>query len=284
MKTDITGIKKTAFQILRYCLAAYVAYATLEGIHNRIQRGDRNYSGTAVGIGIVYVLVSYRPISPDVDRSAKKATVQSASPHKDLPTETSVGRSKKVNRPYIKFYVDKLEGIAESNWNNNEVLKDLDYELGFRSRKKASVLRKKIAKKLDHLNSPEFKWPTTDAGESSQPLSDDSFRYEEGVLKTYGYKVGMHGIRRAERIDILNSVFLYSLVPIKDSSYEKEWGEPKTAQRLKKIADSIAAFTRNAKRRNRENFSQAIQDWESDLAYLKRRYYDDTFSFTWPRT
>jgi hypothetical protein len=66
--------------------------------------------------------------------------------------------------------------------------------------------------------------------------------------------------------------------------YLNEWGEPKTARRLQKLAESIAAFTRNAKRRNEKNFSKAIQDWEADLAYLKKTYYDNRFSFRWPRT
>lgn len=66
-----------------------------------------------------------------------------------------------------------------------------------------------------------------------------------------------------------------SLPSIENTSYFNEWGQPGSAKRLKKLTDSISAFTRNAKRRNRRNigsFDKAIQDWEADLAYLKRTY------------
>ena len=114
-------------------------------------------------------------------------------------------------------------------------------------------------------------------------LSNDVFQYEQGLLKYYGYKVGRSGLSQGERWEILDQVFSQALLQIDNTAYLNEWGEPKSARRLQKIADSIAAFTRNAKRRNRHSFSKAIQDWETDLAYLKRTYYNN-FSFQYPRT
>ena len=72
--------------------------------------------------------------------------------------------------------------------------------------------------------------------------------------------------------------------PIDNAAYAAEWGRPNTAQRLQKLAETIAALTRNAKRRNAARMDKSIREWESDLAYLKRRYYEGRFSFPWPVT
>jgi len=93
----------------------------------------------------------------------------------------------------------------------------------------------------------------------------------------------MNGLSESDRRKILDTVFLRPLVHM-DDVYLREWGEPNTAKRLQKLAKSIAAFTRIAKRHNNSRFSKAIQDWETDLAYLRRTYYDNRFSFQYPHT
>ncbi|MFN9533251.1 MAG: hypothetical protein ACK59W_02175, partial [Pseudanabaena sp.] len=61
------------------------------------------------------------------------------------------------------------------------------------------------------------------------------------------------------------------------------WGEPNSAERLQKLSRSISMFARIAKGRTNGDFSKAIQDWESDLDYLKKNYYDTNyFSFQYP--
>jgi hypothetical protein len=61
-------------------------------------------------------------------------------------------------------------------------------------------------------------------------------------------------------------------------------GNLMTAQRLKKIANTLPALTRNAKRRDTMSYAKAIDDWESDLALLRDKYYLDFFHFGWPAT
>jgi hypothetical protein len=209
--------------------------------------------------------------------------------HAPLPLEknktaSSHTASRASERLYIKYSADELERIANSKWNSLDVLKDIHYELGFRSRRKAHELRERISKRLAQLQSTQFIWPTTVANIGSQSLPSDAFKHEEGLLRHYGYKVGIHGLNQSERLEILDSIFLRPLILMDNREYLNEWGEPKTARRLQKLAESIAAFTRNAKRRNETNFSKAIQDWEADLAYLKKTYYDNRCSFRWPRT
>jgi hypothetical protein len=63
-----------------------------------------------------------------------------------------------------------------------------------------------------------------------------------------------------------------------------EWSEPETAVRLKKIADSLAAFARNGRRNEKQDMSEAVNHWVTDLAWLKTEYYDGHYDsrFAWP--
>jgi hypothetical protein len=110
------------------------------------------------------------------------------------------------------------------------------------------------------------------------------FKYEKGLLKEFGYKVGINGLPESQRRQILDHIYDKRLDFNDNSTYLKEWGEPQSDKRLQKIAESIAAFSRNAKRRNIKSLSKAIQDWEADLAYLKKTYYNGRFTFQWPHT
>ncbi|BAU12050.1 hypothetical protein LEP3755_25780 [Leptolyngbya sp. NIES-3755] len=186
-------------------------------------------------------------------------------------------------RPFIRCLTDELEEIAGTGWNNAKVLNQLHHELSFRSKNKSRVLKERISNRLAELQSTQITWSTT-ANPGVQNLSTDAFKYEEGLLRRYGYKVGKDGLPESERREILDKVFLLPLLQIDNSAYSSEWGEPKSEKRLKKLAESIAAFTRNAKRRTTGDFSIAIQDWEDDLEYLKKMHYDNRFSFQYPLT
>lgn len=54
--------------------------------------------------------------------------------------------------------------------------------------------------------------------------------------------------------------------------------------RLKKLANCIATFARNAKRRRNASMELAIAEWEEDLAYLKNKYYRPADGYSWPDT
>lgn len=207
---------------------------------------------------------------------------------KPLPSRNEIQPFDKFNRkrPYIKYHTDELERLACAEWNNLKILNGIHHELQFRSRKKAQTLLVRILERLTELKSAKpFSWPPTTAEPAigQQNLPRDIFK-PEGMLKLYGYKVGLNGLPENQRRQILDDVFLHSLPSIDDVSYLGEWGQPGTAKRLRKLAESIAAFTRNAKRRNSGNFNKAIQNWEADLAYSKRTYYEEQFNFHWPRT
>jgi hypothetical protein len=54
--------------------------------------------------------------------------------------------------------------------------------------------------------------------------------------------------------------------------------------RLQKLANCIASFARNAKRRCYASMELAITEWEEDLAYLKDKYYRPVDGYNWPDT
>jgi predicted DNA-binding transcriptional regulator YafY len=208
--------------------------------------------------------------TPYIDVQARvNPEAQSLPSNIALENDTS---SQVKQRPYIEYRFHEIEKIVDLEWNNIEILNAIYYELKFRSRKKALDLRERIAARLTQLQDKQFSWSTT-ANPGSQNLPSDTFNYEEGLLRYFGYKVGI--MPESKRWEILDKVFLCPLLPMDNDAYLSEWGEPMSAKRLQKLVESIAAFTRNAKRRKKGSFTKAIQDWETDLAYLKRTYYNN---------
>ena len=61
-------------------------------------------------------------------------------------------------------------------------------------------------------------------------------------------------------------------------------GRAKGKSPFKKMANTIASLARNKKRENIERFTNAIAEWEEDLAWLKVKYYDGVYDqeFQWP--
>lgn len=105
------------------------------------------------------------------------------------------------------------------------------------------------------------------------------------MLSFLGYHVGeMQPTPKGVRWCILEYAFECHLPPLDDRVYLLEWGEPKSARRLNKLANTLASLTRNAKRRDTLSLARAIDDWEHDLVLLRDRYYVDFFHFGWPET
>jgi|GEM_PF-1251422 len=103
----------------------------------------------------------------------------------------------------------------------------------------------------------------------------------ESPLRAMGYRVGKEGLPAAERQTLLHAAFTGPIPKVGGTAYMSEWGEPGTAKRLKKIATAIASFCRNAKHRTNP-FTEAIEDWEHDLRWLKENCYRGRFTFSWP--
>lgn len=133
---------------------------------------------------------------------------------------------------------------------------------------------------LEYLSGVGFDWPRTyvAAGEGSFVAELPAV----GLLKRMGYRVGRKGLDEAERRAILHQVFHAAVLPqVTSAAYMREWGGPRSGERLLKMANSIAAFCRNEKRKSRPS-EEAVSDWENDLEWLRRTYYRGRFRFHWP--
>jgi hypothetical protein len=128
-----------------------------------------------------------------------------------------------------------------------------------------------------------FPWPSTRA-QGGDGTIDATKWLPEGMLKFLGYSVGsVNGKDVHERQKILSAVFDGPLPSVFPKPYMAEWSRPRSATRLRKLAESIAAFARNAKRREDISLEAAIEDWEDDLEFLHHQYYRGPFAFGWPR-
>lgn len=124
-----------------------------------------------------------------------------------------------------------------------------------------------------------FRWPSTTAenGDGQLVFEADAF----GVLALAGYRVGAtRGEPEAARWRTLARLFQDEIAHAPPG---REWGSRGSAQRLKKVAYTIAALTRNAKRRGLP-MERAVAEWETDLEYLHDRFYVGRFNFPWPNT
>lgn len=190
-----------------------------------------------------------------------------------------------TDRPYKDDWIAVLRKRADADWSDPTRLNLLYVELTYRRRRAPLLLRERIEKHLASMGKGKyFDWPTTEAPGGTSRLSDGVFQVQEGLLSFVGYRVGRNCASAQKRQALLEAVYEREVPPVSSREYMLQWGKPKTAKRLKKLANALAAFTRQAKRNNPETLASAIADWEVDLAYLKRKFYAGVYSFTWPET
>ncbi len=128
-----------------------------------------------------------------------------------------------------------------------------------------------------------FRWPSTVAYEADESMPESNWP-KVGMLSAVGYCVGINGLGLKQRQELLSNVYSKRLPFVDSRKYVAEWGAPKSSERLKKLAEAIAAFVRNAKRK-KNNMSVAIREWEQDLAWLKEKYYlQHKFVWVWPKS
>ncbi|MER8748077.1 hypothetical protein NKH57_02180 [Mesorhizobium sp. M1050] len=137
---------------------------------------------------------------------------------------------------------------------------------------------------LDRRTDEEFAWPNTEVRGGPGTSTVPELR-SEGILSYLEYRVGKTaGLPAVVRHSILARVFEGKLPRVFDAEYMRGWGSPGSAQRLRKMAESLAAFARNAKRSDQDRLDEAIRQWEQDLEFLHDRYYVGRFGFGWPTT
>jgi hypothetical protein len=128
-----------------------------------------------------------------------------------------------------------------------------------------------------------FPWPSTTADRGSGNLAPDKW-LKDGMLSFMGYRVGStDGKESDERQKILAAIFDGPLPPVLPRRHMAEWSRPGAPARLKKMAETLAAFARNGKRRD-VGMKSAIEEWEEDLKYLFHTFYRGRFRFGWPQS
>jgi hypothetical protein len=173
-----------------------------------------------------------------------------------------------------------LEGQLRQLLNAFRILAEPEHNL----RNQALCLRQLVSSawQVRAREGEWFAWPTTVAQRGVRRLRGVCWR-RRGMLDVLGYHVGQtQPTPRPLRRRMLEYTFECHLPPLADIPYFLEWGEPRTTQRLQKLANTLAALARNAKRHDAGSYATAIGDWEEDLGFLHERYYLRVFHFGWP--
>lgn len=124
------------------------------------------------------------------------------------------------------------------------------------------------------LPQPQWPWPVI-----KQMPEGDGGHFTGGfrnfsALKMFGYTVGKtKGWAKPEREGFLSDFMEQTLPPIVAQTFADDYGDPMSVERLRKIANLIAGVASNFIRNDADRYAAAIADWESDLAFLKQKYY-----------
>ncbi len=186
-----------------------------------------------------------------------------------------------IPRPLIDLYWPDLATLMDERYDDSNGLVEILYELGFRSSSGAMHLRERVIERLIELSEEGFPWPSTAAPTGDGYIDVDNWP-QKGMLSFIGYHVGDRGLNGDERRKILDFAYAGRLPNVNNQSYMDQWAKPKSLARLRKMAESIAAFCRNRKRKDPN--ALAVQDWEVDLEYLRTKYYVGRYDFAWPST
>ncbi|WP_131828840.1 hypothetical protein [Mycolicibacterium conceptionense] len=124
---------------------------------------------------------------------------------------------------------------------------------------------------------PADPWSVESDGLNARSIHQLVVDFETGswrassFLKTLGYEVGKNGLGPELRRRILRDALTVELVAttVEAESYLREWGSPNSRQRAARIERHLTWLADNAKRRDAD-MSEAIADWESDLAWFTR--------------
>jgi hypothetical protein len=221
--------------------------------------------------------VAPAPRPPQAEEDLSSKSIRQASPARPLGPSPSTPVVPKSPRP-PSFERYSMEQLRET-WS--KCVAALSDPTKHQKKDHAIELILLIEKEWDRRG--RFAWPSTEASRRNGQ-NGAYFEYARGMLSYLGYRVGTEARSDSERQAILNRVFEGRLPWLNDRAYMMSWGEPASPQRLKKMADSLASFCKNAKNEGKNWKRTAIRHWETDLGYLYGRYYRGKFGFAWPTT
>lgn len=195
--------------------------------------------------------------------------------------QTSVMRSEKdekVQSPFIDEMWDPIENVASEklktgsasaptrNFNQNSDFKELSAkQLAERKIKIQETWKKANEKRQKELDSISQNL-ADGSGDGTGWSSEIDYR---GFLSSIGYSVKEFGPSDRRRHGILAKALdgSFELPVTLIQSVKDAWGDPNSAQRLAKIRNTINVALGQMKGRRNPSI-QAIEKWESDLAYI----------------
>lgn len=136
---------------------------------------------------------------------------------------------------------------------------------------------------------PVWRWPIVElpASRGKGVGFSDGVWEEISPLKMFGYTVGKtNGWPPNKRKNFLSDFMTYVLPVQVTQTYGDKYGEPNSPKRLQAVANLLASLTVAAKRKGSASMRYAIEDWENDLNYLKRDFYEGKGLkfYPWPPT
>ena len=133
----------------------------------------------------------------------------------------------------------------------------------------------------------EWAWPIINQEphtNSYGAMSNENFK-ERSALAAFGYTVGKtRGWATSKRHKFLNDFIRKQLPSGIEEEFGNEYGSPLSTTRLRKVAKHIASICGLAIARDEHQMRFAIDDWETDLEFLKTTFYEgEGLKFTpWP--
>ncbi len=203
------------------------------------------------------------------------------------PRSVFQGHKADIQKIIATFATAAAQKLSATYANAQRMLEEPDD--GHSHAKAQSVLealdvefRKRVS--AGHDRDEWFRWPETVVSHGNGTMEKVKM-HPDGMLAHLGYHVGRtKGEPSTYRQFTLRRIFERALPAAFDKAHMDEWGPEGSSHRLRKMAECIANFTKNAKRKRSDSYDDAILEWEQDLQYLHDNYYVGKFSFGWPST
>ena len=198
----------------------------------------------------------------------------------------------------FKAYVDAVKPtikVAEKGIQQNtsalsdgldEVLESLGLDEDQRHRVRFDVYNL-MDENLEKEAEAEWPWPIINQEphtNSYGTMSNRNFK-ERSALTAFGYAVGKtRGWATSKRHKFLNDFIRKQLPSGIEEEFGNEYGSPLSTTRLRKVANHLASICGLAIAKDEHQMRFAIDDWETDLEFLKTTFYEgEGLKFTpWP--
>jgi hypothetical protein len=213
----------------------------------------------------------------DFDRFLYAGGIEVSHPHAD--TEVLIVGRIGCNKEELRELLDAREGMSLRVYSQEMFLSYWFCESDPLDEREIAEAFGEGHEALEFFSECGFDWPSTLVTGGGGDLNIKAPTV--GILRYLGHCVGESGLPTHSRQEVLEHAFTSKLPQINSTAYMKGWGSPRSKERLLKLANSLAAFSRLQKRRGN---AIAASDYDEDLAWLRRRFYSGRFSFKWPST